>query len=190
MSGKSDTDIPKIFAALKFAAEKHKGQHRKGKDAAPYINHPIEVAEILARVGGISDTDILVAAILHDTLEDTHTTADELRTIFGDNVMSMVKECTDDKELPKTERKRLQIEHAKDKSAAARQIKIADKISNMASMGSAPPVGWPHERILQYIAWSEKVVQELSGVNQRLEDFYSRVLEQTQKQVSGKQGKS
>lgn len=189
MSGKPDSakpDIPKIFAALKFAAEKHKGQHRKGKDAAPYINHPIEVAEILARVGGVSDTDVLVAAILHDTLEDTHTTAAELRKIFGDNVMSLVKECTDDKELPKAERKRLQIEHAKDKTAGAKQIKIADKISNLAAMGSSPPVGWPQERIVEYIAWSEKVVKGLSGVNPRLEEFYSRVLEQTQKQVGGK----
>src|SRR6185436_14890407 len=108
---KSDT-IAAILKALHFAADKHRDQRRKDEEASPYINHPIEVAEMLARVGGVTDLVTLQGAILHDTIEDTNTTPEELEVHFGREVRDVVLEVTDDKTLEKMERKRLQIEHA------------------------------------------------------------------------------
>jgi len=123
----TSSDLVTILQALHFAATKHRDQRRKGAEASPYINHPIEVAELLARVGGVTDIVILQAAILHDTLEDTQTTPAELDTIFGPEVRKVVEEITDDKQLPKAERKRLQIVHAPHLSVRAKIVKLADK---------------------------------------------------------------
>lgn len=101
-----------ILAALHFAAEKHRDQRRKGQCASPYINHPIEVAELLVRVGQVGDVALLQAALLHDTVEDTQTTFQELEERFGTGVRTLVEEVTDDKSLPKEERKRRQVERA------------------------------------------------------------------------------
>lgn len=120
-----------VLKALKFAAEKHSRQRRKDSDASPYVNHLIDIAEILACVGGIADLTTLQGAILHDTIEDTQTTADELEKVFGPEVRRLIEEVTDDKRLPKLERKRLQIEQAPYLSTRAKLIKIADKISNV-----------------------------------------------------------
>ena len=129
-----------VLRAAAFAAEKHKNQRRKDAEASPYINHPIALANVLATEGGVVDPDVLCAALLHDTIEDTETTAEELRRAFGESVTAIVLEVTDDKSLPKAERKRLQIEHAKHASPQAKLVKLADKICNMESrlaMGSA-----------------------------------------------------
>src|SRR6202043_2940771 len=120
-----------ILAALNFAAQKHSRQRRKDSEASPYINHPIAVAEVLSRIGGISDLPTLQAAILHDTIEDTDTSAPELEHTFGQEVCFFVQELTDDKRLPKEERKRLQVEHALNLSRPAKLIKIGDKICNV-----------------------------------------------------------
>src|SRR4051794_29805879 len=120
--------IPALLKALKFAAQKHRNQRRKDSDASPYINHLIEVAEALASVGGITDLTTLQAAVLHDTIEDTQTSPEELEALFGSEVRGLVEEMTDDKRLPKAERKRLQTERAPRLSNRAKQIKIADKI--------------------------------------------------------------
>ena len=123
-----------ILAAVHFAADKHRDQRRKDAEASPYINHPIEVAELLERVGGITDIVTLQGALLHDTIEDTNTTPEELEKAFGKEVRSVVEEVTDDKRLPKEDRKRLQIEHAPHVSLRAKQIKLADKIANVRSV--------------------------------------------------------
>jgi guanosine-3',5'-bis(diphosphate) 3'-pyrophosphohydrolase len=164
-----------LFAALRFAAEKHRDQRRKGADASPYINHTIEVAGLLAKVGGVRDVEVLAAAILHDTIEDTVTTADELEKAFGARVRSLVEEVSDDKRLPKGERKRLQIEHAAGLSSDAKQIKLADKISNVREIGASPPGDWDVERRSKYIAWARQVVAGCRGANPALEERFARV---------------
>lgn len=169
-------DFGLFVKALRFAAEKHRDQRRKGKDRAPYINHPIAVAETLWQVGGVRDINVLVAALLHDTIEDTGTTQDELRQEFGEDVLSLVMECTDDKSLPKLMRKDLQIQNAPHKTTRARQIKLADKINNVAEIAQNPPRLWSKARRREYLDWTEKVINGLRGQNAELEAEYDRVL--------------
>ena len=121
----------------------------------------------------------LVAALLHDTIEDTDATPEEIRKHFGDQVLSVVKELTDDKSLPKAARKRLQIEGAPFKSSRAKQIKLADKLCNIRDMGQNPPADWEPERVFNYLTWTEKVVSGLRGVNPMLEAFYDQVLDES-----------
>lgn len=165
-----------LLTALRFAAQKHSKQRRKDSDATPYINHPIAVAEILARVGRVTDTTTLLAAVLHDTIEDTQTTPEELDQHFGPEVRSLVQELTDNKSLPKPTRKRLQIEHAPHLSMRAKQIKIADKISNLGDITADQPADWPLERKRQYLDWAEKVVLGCRGCNSNLERYFDDLL--------------
>ncbi|MEO8451183.1 MAG: HD domain-containing protein [Gemmatimonadota bacterium] len=165
-----------LLRALLFAAGKHRFQKRKDPDSSPYINHPIAVAEVLARVGGVTDPVPLIAAVLHDTIEDTKTTAAELEEHFDAVVRSVVEEVTDDKRLPKEERKRLQIAHAPHLSDAAKLVKLADKICNVLDVTHSPPVDWAHERRLEYLAWSEQVVAGCRGVSPPLERYFDEVL--------------
>jgi GTP diphosphokinase / guanosine-3',5'-bis(diphosphate) 3'-diphosphatase len=164
-----------VVRALKFAADKHRKQLRRDK-TTPYINHPLAVADILADVGKIQDPDILAAAALHDTIEDTDTTEEELRTVFGARILSLVLECTDDKSLSKAERKRLQVVHAKEKTPGAKQIKIADKISNLNDLVEHPPLDWPLERKMAYIEWANDVFQGLRGINASLDDMFEKTI--------------
>ena len=165
-----------ILKAMYFSAEKHKDQRRKDAKAAPYINHPIEVAEILWRLGQVRDTTLLLASILHDTVEDTDTTPDEIRAEFGDEVMDLVLEVTDDKSLPKQKRKELQVENAPHKTRPAKLLKLADKIQNVQGIISSPPKDWSLERKQEYILWTERVVAGLRGVNETLEGHYDSLL--------------
>lgn len=169
-------DYSGLLHALNFAAHKHRDQRRKGEEASPYINHPIEVAELLARVGQITDLVTLQSAVLHDTIEDTETTGAELEQHFGAAVRRVVEEVTDDKSLPKAERKRLQIEHAPHLSKPAQLVKLADKISNVRALVQAPPVDWSYERRLAYLDWTELVVAGLKGCNAELEALYAECL--------------
>lgn len=166
----------RLLQTMKFAAEKHAQQRRKNANATPYINHPIEVAEHLARIGGISDEDVLVAALLHDTIEETKTTFEEIEDRFGSRVASIVMECTDDKSLEKAERKRLQIVNAPKKSSDAKCVKIADKTCNLASILVDPPRDWSMRRKQEYFGWAERVIQGLLGVNERLDACVKDVL--------------
>jgi GTP diphosphokinase / guanosine-3',5'-bis(diphosphate) 3'-diphosphatase len=178
-----EKQISLLLTAIKFSANKHRNQRRKGFDAVPYINHPIDVADILWRIGSVRDIDTIVAAILHDTLEDTDATPSEIETLFGKEVLSLVQEVTDDKTLPKNERKRLQVVHAHRKSAAAKQIKLADKISNINDIGNRPPAEWSLERRLNYLDWADKVVLGLRGVNRALEEHYDEAIRRTRKKL-------
>lgn len=163
-----------ILEAAVFAADRHRHQRRKDEDATPYINHPLKVAHILARAK-VEDTAILVAAILHDTVEDTETTIDEIERRFGKRIARLVAEVTDDKSLPKAERKRLQILTAVSKSAGAKQIKIADKIANLQDLRNAPP-NWSEERMQAYRQFAEDVVAGCSGINDALDEMIRREL--------------
>jgi guanosine-3',5'-bis(diphosphate) 3'-pyrophosphohydrolase len=167
-----------LLTALCFAARKHRNQRRKDSDATPYINHPIAVTDVLVRIGKVTDLATLQAGILHDTIEDTQTTAEELHERFGQAVRLLVQEVTDDKSLPKQERKRLQIEHAPHLSTAAKQIKIADKICNLDDITSTQPVDWPLQRKRDYLDWAEKVVTGCRGCNRHLEERFDMVLEE------------
>jgi (p)ppGpp synthase/HD superfamily hydrolase len=159
-----------LFArALDFAARKHMHQRRKGELAEPYVNHLSDVARLLAAATDGNDITLVVAGLLHDTLEDTETTLTELATEFGPEVAELVAEVTDDKSLPKAERKRLQVETAPHKSARARMIKLADKTSNLHSLISSPPRDWSRERIRDYVDWAGRVVAGCRGVNDYLE---------------------
>jgi GTP diphosphokinase / guanosine-3',5'-bis(diphosphate) 3'-diphosphatase len=165
-----------ILKAVKFAADKHRTQRRKDADASPYINHPIDVAEMLVRVGAVNDPEIIAAALLHDTIEDTETSPEEIRIEFGEKVLSLVLEVTDDKSLPKEVRKALQVQHAPHISRGAKQIKIADKISNLLDIIHTPPLNWTLQRRLEYLDWAERVVLGLRGVNVALDELFDRVL--------------
>jgi len=173
-----ESSLAFLFRALEFAARKHRDQRRKGEGAAPYINHPIAVAAVLAGTGGVADTVTLVAALLHDTVEDTETTLEELEAEFGFAVRDVVDEVTDDKELAKPERKRLQIEHTPRASRRAKEVKLGDKICNIRDLVQAPPRGWSLERKVEYLDWTEKVVAGCRGANAALEALYARELAQ------------
>ena len=166
----------RLLEATDFAARKHRDQRRKGAEI-DYVNHPLSVARTLVEVGGIDDATVLAAAMLHDTLEDTATTRDELEREFGAAVAGIVAEVTDDKRLPKDERKRRQIEHAPDLSPEAKLVKLADKICNLRDVLDAPPAGWPIERKRGYFDWAERVVDGLRGSNPRLEAVFDGLLE-------------
>jgi GTP diphosphokinase / guanosine-3',5'-bis(diphosphate) 3'-diphosphatase len=170
------SDLSNLLQAASFAAKKHRSQKRKGSDGEPYINHPLEVANLLANVGKIDDYEILIAAILHDTVEDTETTAEEIAKLFGETVSGYVMEVTDDKSLPKSERKLKQIEHAPHLSNGAKQIKLADKISNITDVTNNPPHDWSLKTRIEYVNWGEKVVAGLRGVNADLENYFDEIV--------------
>jgi (p)ppGpp synthase/HD superfamily hydrolase len=174
-----------LLGALHFAAGRHRDQRRKDREESPYINHPIQVAELIARVGAVADLATLQAAMLHDTVEDTETSFQELEEIFGAEVAGLVKEVTDDKGLRKETRKRLQIEHAPNLSFKAKHIKIADKISNILSVTHSPPKGWSMERRLEYLEWSEGVVDGCRGTNEGLEAHYDQTLLECRRVLGG-----
>jgi guanosine-3',5'-bis(diphosphate) 3'-pyrophosphohydrolase len=161
-----------LIQAVAFAADKHRNQRRKDAEASPYINHPIALANVLANEGGVQDVTVLCAAVLHDTIEDTETTADELRALFGDQVASVVLEVTDDKSLDKAQRKQLQIEHAAHCSPQAKLVKLADKISNLRDILASPPADWSAERKQAYFDWAANVVAGLRGVHPGLEAVF------------------
>jgi GTP diphosphokinase / guanosine-3',5'-bis(diphosphate) 3'-diphosphatase len=162
----------RLIKAADFAALKHRRQRRKDAEASPYINHPLALARVLKLEAGVDDVEVLVAAILHDTVEDTQTTREELEREFGARVASIVMEVTDDKSLPKPERKRLQVEHAPHLSPQARLVKLADKICNLRDVIDAPPAHWPLERRRGYFDWAKQVIDGLRGVHPGLEALF------------------
>jgi len=162
--------------AVAFAADKHRNQRRKNPGAIPYINHPIAVADVLANEGGVLDVTVLCAALLHDTIEDTETTAEELAAIFGTRVTAIVHEVTDDKSLDKHVRKQMQIEHAHCLSKEAKLVRLADKISNLRDMLASAPVGWSLKRMQDYFDWAGKVVSGIRGVHPGLEAVFDGLL--------------
>jgi (p)ppGpp synthase/HD superfamily hydrolase len=172
-----------ILKAATFASVKHVSQKRKGIAAEPYLNHLIEVAELVSMALTEPDANVIAAAFLHDTIEDTRTTLQELIDVFGADIAVLVSEVTDDKSLSKAERKRLQIEQAPALSARAQTIKIADKISNLRGILFTPPEGWDLRRKQEYFAWARRVVDACTAPNHFLKAEFDRTFEQVQKSV-------
>ncbi|SDB64643.1 HD domain-containing protein [Belnapia rosea] len=164
-----------ILRAASFAARVHAAHRRKGDAAEPYVNHVLEVAEILAAQGAPSAA--IIAGLLHDTVEDSDadpvpTTLADLEAAFGAEIAGIVAEVSDDKSLPKEVRKGLQIRHAARASAAARQVKLADKIANLRTILASPPAGWDHARRLEYVGWAGRVAAGAKGVNPGLDMLF------------------
>lgn len=169
-------ELNRLIHALAFAAARHRDQRRKDAQASPYINHLIAVLDILWTTGGVRNGELLTAAVLHDTLEDTHTSPEEIAEEFGLKVRALVLELSDDKSLPSLVRKQLQIKHAPALSPESKQIKLADKISNVGDMAFSPPPDWPWQRKADYLDWAEKVVAGLRGANPAMEARFDEVL--------------
>ena len=161
-----------VLQAVHFAAYKHRHQKRKDERQTPYINHPIRVALQLAEIADVTDPEILAGALLHDTIEDTDTTAEELEIHFGPRVRRLVEAVTDDKSLPKPVRKQRQIDHAATLDPAAALIKVSDKIANLKDLMQSPPQGWSADRQRQYIDWAVAVVDQCPTVHQALVDHF------------------
>jgi GTP diphosphokinase / guanosine-3',5'-bis(diphosphate) 3'-diphosphatase len=164
-----------IIKATAFAANKHRNQRRKDAEASPYINHPIALADVLANEGRVEDPTVLCAAILHDTIEDTETTVEELERHFGSEVTAIVLEVTDDKALAKHLRKQHQIDHAPHISRQAKLVKLADKICNLRDILDSPPADWSSERKREYLDWAEQVIAGLRGTHPRLEQIFDEL---------------
>ncbi|XP_069544913.1 guanosine-3',5'-bis(diphosphate) 3'-pyrophosphohydrolase MESH1 [Brachyistius frenatus] len=173
-----NTDAVLLLETVHFAAEKHRHQRRKDPEATPYINHPVGVARILTHEGGVADIEVLQAALLHDTVEDTDTSLAELEVTFGPVVARIVAEVTDDKRLAKEERKRLQVEHAPHCSRQAKLVKMADKLYNLRDLNRCTPVGWTAERVQEYFVWASEVVKGLKGTNPVLEEKLGELFKQ------------
>ena len=187
MSKSSDFhEIAELLAALHFAADRHRDQRRKGLDRSPYINHPIQVAETLATVGGVDDVVTLQAAVLHDVVEDTETTLHEIEARFGAEVRAVVEEVTDDRALSKAERKQLQVERTSGLSERARQVRLGDKICNVTDLGLNPPDGWDLERRREYLDWTERVIAGCRGTNTALETRYAEALAESRSRLAGR----
>jgi (p)ppGpp synthase/HD superfamily hydrolase len=171
-------ETTQLLRALEFAARKHRDQRRKGNHQAPYINHPIEVAKLVAMVGQCEDIGVLQAAILHDTIEDTDATPEEIESEFGPDVRALVLEMTDDMSLPSPQRKLEQIERAATLSHRAKLIKIADKIANVGDIARHPPSDWTVDRRRNYFNWTKQVIDRVRGTNAALESCYDEALRQ------------
>jgi len=170
----SAVSVQRILAAARFAAEKHAQQKRKGAMGEPYFNHLVEVAELVASGSAELDVELVMAAFLHDTVEDTGVTSTELEERFGRDVAGLVAEVTDDKSLPQETRKDLQVRNAPKKSVRAQMLKLADKISNLRSIVASPPVGWSLERKQQYFEWARQVVAGLTAPNPALKEEFDK----------------
>ncbi|MEX1993015.1 MAG: HD domain-containing protein [Steroidobacteraceae bacterium] len=168
-------ELALLLKALAFAAHKHRDQRRKDAEASPYINHPIALADVLVNEGGVTDVEVICAALLHDTVEDTATTHEELANAFGSRVARIVAEVTDDTSLAKEERKRLQIAHAASLSHEAKLVKLADKICNLRDVAERPPAHWDRARSREYFDWAKRVIDGLRGAHPRLEAAFDAV---------------
>lgn len=172
----------RLLGAALYAAQKHRDQTRKDL-RTPYINHPLGVANLLAEVG-VTDIDTLIAALLHDVLEDTDTQPGEIESMFGASVLAIVLEVTDDKHLPKDERRRLQAERAASLSPQARLIRIADKISNIRDLGPVQPPGWSREVKLRYIDWAESVVANIRSSHPAMEKLFDDTIAERRRSLT------
>jgi len=182
LSTSYDSCLADIIFTVDYAAQKHKSQRRKDPEATPVINHPVGVANILIQEGGVEDIEVIQAALLHDTVEDTDTSFEELEETFGKTVTALVREVTDDKALSKEERKELSIKNASLKSHKAKLVTMADKIYNLRDLVRVLPEGWTEARRKEYFGWAQKVCVQCYEANDALAailqamftDFFSK----------------
>jgi (p)ppGpp synthase/HD superfamily hydrolase len=173
-----------VLRAADAAARWHVHQRRKGIAEEPYINHLLEVASLVTEATGGSDPNLVIAALLHDAVEDQEVPLEIIAREFGKEVADLVMEVTDDKTLPKEERKRKQIEAAPKKSKDAKLIKLADKTSNLRTIASSPAAGWSVKRRLEYIAWAKNVVAGLRGTSSWLEQQFDAAAKQAEQSIN------
>lgn len=166
-----------LIDAINYAAIQHRYQKRKDSDKTPYINHPIGVMNILANECNIHDNNVLIAAVLHDTIEDTDTTYNDIVTRYGKYIADIVQQCTDDKSLPASQRKIQQIEHAKhnELSYQAKLVKLADKLYNLRDIIRAASPTWNINRIQGYMIWAKQVTQYIDNANDVLRNALNKV---------------
>jgi (p)ppGpp synthase/HD superfamily hydrolase len=165
-------DLVRIMKAADAAARWHMSQRRKGQAAEPYINHLLEVADLVATATAGGEPDAVIAALLHDAVEDQEVTLEQIAAKFGARVAGIVREVTDDKSLPKAERKRLQVETAGRKSREAKLVKLADKTSNLRAIANSPPPDWSADRRQEYVRWASEVVAQIRGTSPWLEQQF------------------
>lgn len=180
--------MKKITKALDYASQKHKTQKRKNKEGTPYVNHLIDVMNILVK-HKVKSKKVLSGAILHDVIEDTDGSYQEIKEKFSKDIANIVLECSDNKKLPKVERKKLQIEEASKKSKEAKLVKIADKISNLKSLSNEAPDTWSIERLIGYMVWSKKVVDNLNtkkSLHKTFKKIYQREMEKYKQYTENK----
>jgi guanosine-3',5'-bis(diphosphate) 3'-pyrophosphohydrolase len=170
-------DLKQLIKTLAFATKKHRHQRRKDIEASPYINHPITLVDILVNEADVTDAETLITALLHDTIEDTDATFEEIESEFGLTIAELVMEVTDDGSLPKLERKAMQIQHAPDLSYKARLVKLADKIANLRDIDTSPPAGWSVHRMQDYFDWAKEVIDGMRGTHEILEAIFDEVYE-------------
>ena len=176
-------ELVELSRALRFAAEAHANQRRKGAAQEPYINHLIEVMDLVARTTGGSDTELLAAALLHDVVEDTPLSEDDLRAQFGERVARLVRENSDDMSLPKDERRRQRISAMAYKSADARIVKTADVISNLRAIAISPPAGWGADRKLGYLESCRQLIDAGRGANADLEAIFDETAAEAERSI-------
>lgn len=174
----TEQELKLLLKALNFAAHKHRDQRRKDVEASPYINHPISLANILCNEAHVTDINVICGALLHDTVEDTDTSPEELASEFGDTIRDIVMEVTDDKTLAKHVRKQNQIDHAAHASDQAKLVKLADKITNLRDVANSPPTGWSLSRQQEYFDWAKQVIDQVRGVHPALEQIFDQAYAQ------------
>jgi guanosine-3',5'-bis(diphosphate) 3'-pyrophosphohydrolase len=179
-------DLSHLINTIIFATNKHQGQVRKGANHLPYITHPLAVANTIVEIGKITDSTILTAAILHDTIEDTKTEPEDLSQLFGDEVLSIVQEVTDNKSLLREERKRLQIIHAPHLSYAARMIKWGDKYDNCQDILNNPPEDWSLQRLQNYVQWAADVLAQIHDTNAPIEAAFDKLVDEAERTLDFK----
>jgi GTP diphosphokinase / guanosine-3',5'-bis(diphosphate) 3'-diphosphatase len=170
-----------VLRAADAAARWHVHQRRKGAAEEPYVNHLLEVATLVAEATDGKDPELVIAALLHDSIEDQEVPRSIIAEAFGDGVAKLVEEVTDDKKLEKQERKRLQIEHAHKKSQRAKILKLADKTSNLRAIAASPPPEWSVKRRLEYVDWARKVSTGLTGVSKWLEGEFEQAAKEAER---------
>ena len=172
-----------VLKAASTAAQWHMHQRRKGEAQEPYINHLLEVAQLVAEATDGHDPNLVIAALLHDAIEDCEISRDEIATTFGEDVAALVVAVTDDKNLKKEVRKQLQVEVAPHQPRRAKLLKLADKTSNLRALAASPPARWSQERKLDYLAWARAVAHGLRGVNPWLEARFDAAAETAERAV-------
>jgi guanosine-3',5'-bis(diphosphate) 3'-pyrophosphohydrolase len=173
--GSSDTDpLNLVIRAAYFAGEKHRLQRRSDVEQTPYINHPLELAHILTEEGGINCLDTICASLLHDTLEDTDTSSDELKKHFGDVIASIVMEVSNDMTLSSQQRRVYELEKVVSLSHKAKLVKIADKLANIRDVSTMPPMGWTREKKQDYFDFALEIINQIGSVSPRLHQIFLR----------------
>jgi guanosine-3',5'-bis(diphosphate) 3'-pyrophosphohydrolase len=178
-----DADLRRLVAALHYAANRHRDQRRKDRDGTPYINHPIALLQILAVEAGVTDADVLCAAVLHDVVEDCprddaerEQIEAEIEAQFGPQVLDIVRDVTDDKALPAAERKQQQIDHARQIAHGAKLVTRADKTATRRDAAHNPPSGWPLERRREYFDWARAVVDAIGPAHAGLRKLFEQAV--------------